>query len=135
MSDSVVKITKRERYESIKALCDMVGDPEGIDIAGIVAFCDKEIETLDARAEKAKERAAIKRAEGDELLETVYNALTDEFEPRDVITERIGDENISVAKVTYRLTSLVKAGRAVKDETNVTGADGKNRRVSVYKLA
>ncbi len=135
MSDSVVKITKRERYESIKALCDMVGDPEGIDIAGIVAFCDKEIETLDARAEKAKERAAIKRAEGDELLETVYNALTDEFEPRDVITERIGNENISVAKVTYRLTSLVKAGRAVKDETNVTGADGKNRRVSVYKLA
>lgn len=135
MSDSVVKITKRERYESIKALCDMVGDSEGIDIAGIVAFCDKEIETLDARAEKAKERAAIKRAEGDELLEIVYNALTDEFETRDVITERIGDENISVAKVTYRLTSLVKAGRAVKDETNVTGADGKNRRVSVYKLA
>jgi hypothetical protein len=135
MSDSVVKITKRERYESIKALCDMVGDPEGIDVAGIVAFCDKEIETLDARAEKAKERAAIKRAEGDELLEIVYNALTDDFETRDVITERIGDENISVAKVTYRLTSLVKAGRAVKDETNVTGADGKNRRVSVYKLA
>lgn len=135
MSDSVVKITKRERYESIKALCDIVGDPEGIDVAGIVAFCDKEIETLDARAEKAKERAAIKRAEGDELLEIVYNALTDEFETRDAITERIGDENISVAKVTYRLTSLVKAGRAVKDETNVTGADGKNRRVSVYKLA
>jgi hypothetical protein len=135
MSDSVVKITKRERYESIKALCDMVGDPEGIDVAGIIAFCDKEIETLDARAEKAKERAAIKRAEGDELLEIVYNALTDEFETRDAITERIGDENISVAKVTYRLTSLVKAGRAVKDETNITGADGKNRRVSVYKLA
>jgi len=135
MSDSVVKITKRERYESIKALCDMVENPEGIDIAGIVAFCDKEIETLDTRAEKAKERAAIKRAEGDELLEIVYNALTDDFETRDVITERIGDENISVAKVTYRLTSLVKAGRAVKDETNVTGADGKNRRVSVYKLA
>ena len=135
MSDSVVKITKRERYESIKALCDMVGDPKGIDVAGIVAFCDKEIETLDARAEKAKERAAIKRAEGDELLEIVYNALTDEFETRDAITERIGDENISVAKVTYRLTSLVKAGRAVKDETNVTEADGKNRRVSVYKLA
>ena len=135
MSDSVVKVTKRERYESIKALCDIVGDAGDIDVAGIIAFCDKEIETLDARAEKAKERAAIKRAEGDELLEIVYNALTDEFETRDAITERIGDENISVAKVTYRLTSLVKAGRAVKDETNVTGADGKNRRVSVYKLA
>jgi len=135
MSDSVVKVTKRERYEAIKTLCSMAENVGDLDIDGIIAFCDKEIETLDARAEKAKERAAIKRAEGDELLEIVYNALTDEFETRDAITERIGNENISVAKVTYRLTSLVKAGRAVKDETNVTGADGKNRRVSVYKLA
>jgi len=135
MSDSVVKVTKRERYEAIKTLCSMAENVGDLDIDGIIAFCDKEIETLDARAEKAKERAAIKRAEGDELLEIVYNALTDEFETRDAITERIGNENISVAKVTYRLTSLVKAGRAVKDETNVTGADGKNHRVSVYKLA
>jgi hypothetical protein len=132
---TTVKITKRERYESIKALVEAVGPVEGIDTEGIVAFCDKEIAALATRAEKAKERAAIKRAEGDELMEIVYNALTDEFESRDTITARINDENITAAKVTYRLTSLVREGRAVKDEATVTGADGKNRRVSVYKLA
>lgn len=135
MSDSVVKVTKRERYEAIKTLCSMAENVGDLDIDGIIAFCDKEIETLDARAEKAKERAAIKRAEGDELMEIVYNALTDEFESRDTITARINDENITAAKVTYRLTSLVREGRAVKDEATVAGADGKNRRISVYKLA
>lgn len=135
MSDSVVKVTKRERYESIKALCDVAGDVGDIDVAGIIAFCDKEIETLDARAEKAKERAATKRAEGDELTEVVYNVLTDEPAPIDEIVARIGSEDVTKGKVTYRLTSLVKAGRAVKTEASVPGADGKARKVSVYAIA
>lgn len=135
MSDSVVKVTKRERYESIKALCEAVGEVDGFDMAGIMAFCDKEIATLGTRAEKAKERAAIKRAEGDELTERVFNVLTDEPSTRDDITERLGDADVSVAKVTYRLTTLVKAGRAVKTEASVTGADGKAKKVSVYALA
>jgi len=135
MSDSVVKVTKRERYESIKALCNVAGDVGDIDVAGIIAFCDKEIETLDARAEKAKERAATKRAESDELTEVVYNVLTDEPAPIDEIVARIGSEDVTKGKVTYRLTSLVKAGRAVKTEASMPGADGKARKVSVYAIA
>lgn len=132
---STVKITKRERYESIMALCETVGAVEGFDMDGIVAFCQKEVDALAARAQKAKDRAAEKRAEGDELQSAVLEALTDELATRQEITDRIEGEDISVAKVGYRLTTLVKAGKAVKEEVTVAGEDGKNRKVAAYRLA
>lgn len=132
---TTTKITKRERFESIKALCEYVGSIEGFDIDGIVEFCDKEMATLANRAEKAKERAAEKRAQGDELQVAVLNALTDEFATRDEITARIEGEDVTVAKVGYRLTQLVKNGQAEKGEANVPNDEGKTRKVSVYKLA
>ena len=131
---TTVKVTKRERYESIKALVEAVGAVEGIDTDGIVAFCDKEIATLDTRAEKAKERAAEKRAEGDELQAAVLAALTDELASRQEITDRIEGEDVTLAKVGYRLTALVKQGLAVKEEIAVTGEDGKSKKVAAYKL-
>lgn len=133
---STVKITKRERYESIMALCETVGAVEGFDMDGIVAFCQKEVDALAARAQKAKDRAAEKRAEGDELQAAVLEALTDELATRQEITDRIDPSyEASVAKIGYRLTSLVKAGKAVKEEVTVAGEDGKNRKVAAYRLA
>ena len=132
---STVKITKRERFESIKALVKAVGPVEGIDTEGIVAFCDKEIVALDNRAAKAKERAAEKRAEGDELQAAVLEALTDELSTRQDVTDRIDGEDVTLAKVGYRLSQLVKAGKAVKEEITVTGEDGKNKRIAAYRLA
>ena len=131
---TTVKVTKRERYESIKALVEAVGAVEGIDTDGIVAFCDKEIAALDTRAEKAKERAAEKRAEGDELQAAVLAALTDELASRQEITDRIEGEDVTLAKVGYRLTALVKQGLAVKEEIAVTGEDGKSKKVASYRL-
>ena len=132
---TTVKVTKRERYESIKALIEAVGAVEGIDTDGIVAFCDKEIATLDTRAEKAKERAAEKRAEGDELQAAVLAALTDEPASRQEVTDPIEGEDVTLAKVGYRLTALVKQGLAVKEEIAVTGEDGKSKKVAAYRLA
>lgn len=132
---TTVKVTKRERYESIKALVEAVGAVEGIDTDGIVAFCDKEIATLDTRAEKAKERAAEKRAEGDELQAAVLAALTDEPASRQEVTDRIEGEDVTLAKVGYRLTALVKQGLAVKEEIVVTGEDGKSKKIAAYRLA
>ena len=132
---STVKITKRERFESIKALVKAVGPVEGIDTEGIVAFCDKEIVALDNRAAKAKERAAEKRAEGDELQAAVLEALTDKLSTRQDVTDRIDGEDVTVAKVGYRLSQLVKAGKAVKEEITVAGEDGKNKRIAAYRLA
>lgn len=132
---TTVKVTKRERYESIKALVEAVGAIEGIDTDGIVAFCDKEIATLDTRAEKAKERAAEKRAEGDELQAAVLAALTDEPASRQEVTDRIEGEDVTLAKVGYRLTALVKQGLAVKEEIAITGEDGKSKKIAAYRLA
>lgn len=132
---TTVKVTKRERYESIKALVEAVGAVDGIDTDGIVAFCDKEIATLDTRAEKAKERAAEKRAEGDELQAAVLAALTDEPASRQEVTDRIEGEDVTLAKVGYRLTALVKQGLAVKEEIAVTGEDGKSKKIAAYRLA
>lgn len=131
---TTIKVTKRERYESIKALVEAVGAVEGIDTDGIVAFCDKEIATLDTRAEKAKERAAEKRAEGDELQAAVLAALTDEPASRQEVTDRIEGEDVTLAKIGYRLTALVKQGLAVKEEIAVTGEDGKSKKVAAYRL-
>ena len=136
MTTSTSKITKRERYQSIMDLCDIVtGDVGDIDLEGIIEFCQKEIDALDNRAVKAKERAAAKRAEGDELQAAVLAALTDDFATRQEITDRVEGEGVTLSKVGYRLTQLVKNGDAVKDEMVVAGEDGKNRRMTVYKLA
>ena len=136
MTTSTSKITKRERYQSIMDLCDIVtGDVGDIDLEGIIEFCQKEIDALDNRAVKAKERAAAKRAEGDELQAAVLAALTDDFATRQEITDRVEGDGVTLSKVGYRLTQLVKNGDAVKDEMVVAGEDGKNRRITVYKLA
>ena len=133
---NTVKTTKRDRFEEIKTLCELVGETDRVDVEGIVAFCDKEIETLDSRAEKARVRAAEKRAAGDELQTAVFEVLTDEPATRDEIAARLDPSfDASVAKVGFRLTALVKNGQAVKEEATITKEDGKSHRVNVYKLA
>ena len=48
---------------------------------------------------------------------------------------RIEGEDVTVAKVTYRLTQLVKNGEAEKTELTIPGAEGqKARKVQGYKL-
>lgn len=125
-------ITKREKFEAIKAMLE-TGACE-IDVDVLVEFCDKEIESLDTKAVKAKERAAAKKAEADTLLEAVAGALTDEFRTIADITADVDSEDATVSKVTYRLTKLTEAGRAEKTEISVAGANGgKARKVKAYR--
>ena len=128
------KITKRDYFTAIAAM--VRGEESTVSADEIVEFCEKEIAALDSRAAKAKERAAAKREAGDELQTAVLAALTDEFSTRAEVTERVeGIQDVTVAKVGYRLTQLVKNGQAVKDEASVTGEDGKAKKATVYKLA
>jgi hypothetical protein len=123
----MTKMTEREIYEGLKA--------GTLDQETINAFCDKKIAALDHRNEKAKERAAAKREAGDELMEAVFEALIDEPQTRADVTARIEGDEITVSKVGYRLSALVKAGRAVKEEVSVEGEDGKSKKVAAYRLA
>ena len=135
------KITKREMFEAIKGLAEsgalhMQDFNEAISDSAVIEFCENEIALLDKKAVKAKERAATKKAEGDELTEAVRTAMsTEEFEPIAEIAARIDGEDVTVAKVQYRLTQLVKNGEAVKEQITVPGGEGqKARKIMAYKL-
>ena len=93
------------------------------------------IETFE-KAVKAKERAAQKRAEGDELTDAVRSAMsTETFEPIAEIAARIEGEDVTLSKVTYRLGQLVKNGEAAKEQITIPGTDGqKSRKIMAYKL-
>ena len=120
------KVTKKEYYEMLKG----VVENSNIDIKDeLIEFIDKQITLINNKAIKAKEKAAEKKANGDELRITVEAALTDEYQTIAGITEQIDDENVSKAKVTARLTQLVNEGLAVKEEARTE--DGK--KVMVYR--
>ena len=129
------KITKREMFEAIKETFE-TGTCK-FDADTVTAFCDKEIASLDAKATKAKERAAAKKAEADILMGQVEDALTSEFQTIADIATAVAAVNpdSTVSKVTYRLTKLVEAGVAEKTQTTIPATEGtKARKVQAYKL-
>lgn len=124
--ESVKKVTKKEYYVMLK---EVVENSNSENKDELVEFIEKQITLLDNKAAKAKERAAEKRAEGDELRALVEATLTDEYQTIADITEQIDNEDVTKAKVTARLTQLVKDGLAVKEEAKTE--DGK--KVMVYR--
>jgi exoribonuclease II len=121
-----VKMTKAMWFEEIKAVVEASGAEQA---AEMVEFIDAEMARLAAKAEKAKERAAAKKVEGDELREVVKAVLTDEFQAIDAIVAQIDGEDVTKAKVTARLTQLVKAEMAEKEQVKVG-----DRKVMAYRL-
>lgn len=121
------KKTKAMQFAEIKEVIAAV-EVEGRD--EMVAFLDEQIASLAAKAEKAKERAAARKAEGDELRAVVKSVLTDEAQTIDAIVAQIEGEDVSKAKVTARLSQLVKTEEAVKEMVSVEG-----RKLTAYKLA
>ena len=112
MAEATVKMTKKDWYEAIKVVI------EGVEVeqkAEMLDFLDVQLEQLAKKAEKAKERADKTKAEGDELRELVAAQLTEEFQTADAITEALAMDGVTKAKVTARLTQLVKTGVAEKE--------------------
>lgn len=132
------KLTKRSVYEALINYATtgvMSYDGNEITAEDLAAFAENEIALLDKKAEKAKERAATKRAEGDALTDAVRNALTSEFEPIADIAARIEGEDVTVSKVSYRLTQLVKNQIAEKEQITIPAAEGqKARKIMGYRL-
>lgn len=126
------KITKKEYFNAIKtvvAAMEVVGDIAAEDV---VAFIDKQIEQIDAKAAKAKAKAGEKKAEGDALREAVAAVLTDEYQTVDAIVAQVEGEDITKSKVVARLTQLIEAQVAVKEQVK---DEATNRKVMAYKLA
>ena len=121
------KTTKRDYYEMLKEIV-LNANVEGA--TELVEFIDKQVSLIDSKAEKAKARNAEKKANGDELREAVQNVLTDKFQTIDAIVSQIEGEEITKAKITARLTSLVKNGIAEKTDVK----DDEGRKLKAYKL-
>lgn len=128
------KITKREMFESIVTFIQ--GGEMKFSSQAYVEFCEREIALLDKKAEKAKERAAKKKEESDELTEAIIAVMSsEEFESIADIAVKVEGEDVTAAKVSYRLTQLVKAGKAEKQQITVEGSEGqKSRKIMAYKL-
>lgn len=127
MAEKEKKVTKKEYYDLIRSII------EGANIAEkdeLLEFINKQVAQIEAKAEKAKERAAERKVAGDELREAVKAVLTNELQTADEITNQIEGEEITRAKIIARLGQLVKNGEAEKADTKV-----ESRTVKAYKLA
>ena len=125
------KITKREKFEMLKEI--IRGDVNvemTVEQAELIDFLDAQIVAIDTKAEKAKARNAVKKANGDELRDVVQSILTNELQTIDAIVAQIEGEEITKAKITARLTSLVKNGIAEKEDVK----DEEGRKLKAYKL-
>lgn len=136
------KITKKDYFTAILALLDEVELSDHVtgDITSGMAieFCEKELTALDNKSLKAKERAAAKKAEGNELTQTVLSVLSaDKFETIPDITVRVAGlmPGTTTAQVTYQLSRvLVKEGLAESQELTIPAVEGgRARKVRGYK--
>lgn len=128
------KITKATKYEMIEKILETVEDENA---AMLIEFVQGERAALARKAAKAKEKAAEKKTEIDELGNAVLGALTAEPMTRDEVFAKVEDfsDDVSVAKIGARLTKLVDAGLAVKTEVKATSAAGKKTTRMAYALA
>lgn len=110
------KMTKTEMFSKIAEIC--------ADYADIVEFCDAEKAKLAAKAEKAKARAAEKRAAGDELYNAVLDCVGSELITAEAVLDMLEGEDLTVAKVRARLSQGVKNKKLVKETVKT---DGKNK--------
>lgn len=118
------KMTKKEYFE---AIIKVLSEDNHTDL---INFCQDQIVLLDNKSKKAKEKAVEKKANGDALRQLVQDTLTQEYQTISEIYSKIGNqEQYSKAKVTSRLTQLVKAGLADKTDIKI-----ENRTIKGYKL-
>ena len=119
------KLTQKEMYFDLAKLAKEAGRPD------LVELCNTKITQIEAKAQKAKEKAAEKKVNGDKLRDLVQKTLTNDFQTVDAIVEAINDEEITKGKVVNRLTSLVKNDLAEK--TDIKLEDGRTVKANRVK--
>ena len=128
-----MNVEKKTQAQYFTEIINMIHEMEGSE--EYVQFLRGRIELLTKQGQAAKERKAKKAAEkgDDELTAAVAAQLDSRLKTRDEITEALEVDfpEVTKAKVTARLSKLVKNGVAGKLEINV----GQGRRVMAYALA
>ena len=130
------KITKREMFEALVNYANgehMAFEKEGemviVMLEDLKTFAENEIALLDKKSVKAKERAAAKKAEADELMDKVKAVLTGEYQTTADLVIAIDDEEATAGKVQARLKKLVDIGVVEKTDMKVD-----KRTIKGYRL-
>lgn len=109
------------------------GNSWGYDPDVYAEYAAKKLDQLTRKKEKAREVAAAKRAEGDELGAAVKAVLTDKFQIAEKVLEKIDTEQfpeVSLAKVRYRLRTM----DGVECSDVRVELDGKTKSRKAYRL-
>lgn len=124
------KITKKQVFEALIEVVTGMDKVGNIDTETVITTLETAVAQIEAKAAKAKEKAAEKKTAGDALRAEIEALLTDEFQTADAITEQITAEDVTKSKVVSRLSQLVAAGVAVKEQVKVD-----DRKLMAYKVA
>ena len=130
------KITKREMFEALVNYVNgehMAFEKEGemviVMLEDLKTFAENEIALLDKKSVKAKERAAAKKAEADELMDKIKAVLTGEYQTTADLVIAIDDGEATAGKVQARLKKLVDIGVVEKTDMKVD-----KRTIKGYRL-
>lgn len=130
------KFTNKDRFTAI--IATLTGAEAEIPTDELIAFCEKQIDALDRKSVKAKEKADARKEALDELTNTIYDILTDEPMTIGQILEVLDDDELTNAKVSNRCSKLAKAGQAIKSEVTIPAdkeAGTKTRKLVAYARA
>ena len=121
------KITKRDYFAELATLVNAYAAEDRKDTLN--DFITHEIEMLERRAATARTHKAEK---DDEVMSAVMNALTgaEDFMTIGDVVAKINNEDITAAKVQYRLAKLTRDGMAESTDVKVGG----NRILKAYRL-
>lgn len=125
-------VTKREVLKGLITLAE-TGECT-LAAEDIKTFAEKEIASMDKRAAADKKRREAKAAESDEIIEAVYETLTDEPMSAEEILDKLGLD-MPKSKLIPKLTKLVEAERAVKSKKRYKNDEGKSSEKTMYARA
>lgn len=118
------KRTKKDYFEILKDLVANADIDEN-DATELTEFLDKQLDQIENRKVKARERADKKLAESDALTDAIFATVTDDIQSVDEIVLAVdGGEDVTRNRVTSRLGKLARAGKVIKESIKV---DGKKR--------
>ena len=98
------KMTKKDYFNAIK---EVIEETKCENKEELIYFIESQIASIDNKAEKAKERAEAKKAEGDALREAVKSVLTSELQTADDIFAKVEAEDVTIAKVLILFQFLI----------------------------
>ena len=122
------KLTKKDMFLQIR---DILETKDIEDKEGLIEFVDNQIASLEKKAVKAKEKAAEKRAVGDELKDLVKSLLTNDYQTINDLLEQIDGADVTRAKVQARVTALVNDGYAEKADVETEAG----KTAKAYRIA